>query len=49
MKLSSEFRNAIAINECHIRIEATQMVKETIDAFGSLDILVDNAGIFRDG
>lgn len=29
--------------------EVSQMVKETIDAFGSLDILVNNAGITRDG
>ncbi|RXI98041.1 3-oxoacyl-[acyl-carrier-protein] reductase [Anaerobacillus alkaliphilus] len=29
--------------------EVTAMVKQTIEAFGSLDILVNNAGITRDG
>lgn len=29
--------------------EVAAMVKETVDAFGSLDILVNNAGITRDG
>ncbi|OIJ13199.1 3-oxoacyl-[acyl-carrier-protein] reductase [Anaerobacillus alkalilacustris] len=29
--------------------EVNMMVKETIDAFGSLEILVNNAGITRDG
>lgn len=30
-------------------VEVTAMVKETIETFGSLDILINNAGITRDG